>query len=192
LKGIVLLDRDGTLIEEVGYLSDPARLKEIPGAAESLRRLAREGYAIAVVSNQAGLAKGKISEDQSKAVHRAFVECFRSRGVEFDAIEYCPHHPEGIVERYRRTCRCRKPMPGLARRIMRRMALPASCRAWVVGDKMSDVSMGKRLSAETVLVATGYGGEESRAGELRGERPDAFLPSIREAAGWILSRGKMR
>ncbi|MBF8258333.1 MAG: D,D-heptose 1,7-bisphosphate phosphatase, partial [Actinobacteria bacterium] len=68
----------------------------------------------------------------------------------------------------------------------------ASCRAWVVGDKMSDVSMGKRLSAETVLVATGYGGEESRAGELRGERPDAFLPSIREAAGWILSRGKMR
>ena len=192
MKGIVLLDRDGTLIEEVGYLSDPARLKEIPGAAESLRRLAREGYAIAVVSNQAGLAKGKISEEQSKAVHRAFVEYFRSRGVEFDAVEYCPHHPEGIVERYRRTCRCRKPMPGLARRIMRRMALPASCRAWVVGDKMSDVSMGKRLSAETVLVATGYGGEESRAGELRGERPDAFLPSIREAAGWILSRGKMR
>ncbi|MBF8260133.1 MAG: gmhB, partial [Actinobacteria bacterium] len=157
MKGIVLLDRDGTLIEEVGYLSDPARLKEIPGAAESLRRLAREGYAIAVVSNQAGLAKGKISEEQSKAVHRAFVEYFRSRGVEFDAIEYCPHHPEGLVERYRRTCRCRKPMPGLARRIMRRMALPASCRAWVVGDKMSDVSMGKRLSAETVLVATGYG-----------------------------------
>ena len=192
MRGIVFLDRDGTLIEDVGYLSDPGRLREIPGATESLRRLAGEGFALAVVSNQAGLAKGKFREEQWKDVHRAFVEYFRSRGVEFAAVEYCPHHPEGSVLRYRKTCRCRKPMPGLARRVLRRMAIPPSCRSWVVGDKMSDISMGKRLGAETILVATGYGVEERRAGEPRGEVPDVFLPGIREAAEWILSGGKRK
>jgi len=190
LKGIVFLDRDGTLIEETGYLSDPALLREIPGAAESLGRLARGGYALAVVSNQAGIARGKFREDQMEAVHRAFVGYFRARGVEFDAVEYCPHHPEGVVDRYRRVCACRKPASGMAEKILQGLAVPAFCRIWVVGDKMSDILMGKRLRAETILVATGYGEEERKEGERLGERPDKFLPSIREAAAWILSRGK--
>lgn len=190
MKGIVFLDRDGTLIDEKEYLSDPALLKEIPGAAESLGRLAREGYALAVVSNQAGIARGKFLEDQLEAVHRAFVEHFRAGGVEFDAVEYCPHHPEGVVERYRRVCGCRKPASGMADKVLQRLGVPASCRIWVVGDKMSDILMGKRLRAETILVATGYGEEERLAGVRMGVRPDKFLPSIREAAAWILSRGK--
>lgn len=190
MKGIVFLDRDGTLIEDAGYLSDPSGVKEIPGAAESLKRLASEGYALAVVSNQAGIAKGKFRENQGKAVHQAFVRHFLSRGVSFDAVEYCFHHPEGIVDRYRKACVCRKPEAGLARRILKKLAIPPSCSLWVVGDKMSDISMGKRLRAETILVATGYGEEERIAGERRGEMPDAFLPSISEAVDWILSRGK--
>jgi D-glycero-D-manno-heptose 1,7-bisphosphate phosphatase len=189
LRGIVFLDRDGTLIEEKEYLSDPAMVKEIPGAAESLCRLAREGYALAVVSNQAGIARGRIREDQMEAVHRAFVDHFRAGGVEFDAVEYCPHHPEGVVERYRMSCGCRKPAPGMAEKVLRRLGVPASCRIWVVGDKMSDILMGKRLRAETILVATGYGGEERLDGVRAEVRPDKFLPSIREAAAWILSRG---
>jgi D-glycero-D-manno-heptose 1,7-bisphosphate phosphatase len=190
LKGIVFLDRDGTIIEEAGYLSDPALLKEIPHAAEALKCLARAGLALAVVSNQAGLAKGKFREDQMDAVHKAFVEYFRERGVEFAAVEYCPHHPEAIVERFRAVCGCRKPAPGMAEKILQRLGIPASYRIWVVGDKMSDIFMGKRLRAETILVATGYGERERAAGESAGERPDMFLPSIREAAEWILSRGK--
>ncbi|MBI5419406.1 MAG: HAD family hydrolase [Deltaproteobacteria bacterium] len=192
MKGVVFLDRDGTLIEEEGYLSDPARLREIPGAAESLKKLSEEGYALAVISNQAGLARGKFREDQMEAVHWAFVEHFRRRGVEFDGVEYCPHHPEGVVERYRMACGCRKPAPGMAEKILRRLGVPASCRIWVVGDKMSDILMGKRVQAETILVATGYGETERREGERRGERPDIFLPSIREATEWILSGGKAR
>ena len=190
MKGIVFLDRDGTLIEEVHYLSDPALLKEIPGAAEALKLLAEGGYALAVVSNQAGLAKGKFREEQWRAVHTAFVDHFLSRGVAFDAVEYCPHHPEGIVEPYRKACGCRKPEPGMAEKVLRGMSLPPSCRMWVVGDKMSDIRMGKRLRAGTILVATGYGEEERMEGEREGEGPDAFLPSIREAADWILSREK--
>jgi D-glycero-D-manno-heptose 1,7-bisphosphate phosphatase len=190
LNGIVFLDRDGTLIEDQGYLADPALVREIPGAAESLGCLARQGYVLAVVSNQAGLAKGKFREDQMEAVHRAFVEYFRARGVEFAAVEYCPHHPHGIVERYRMTCGCRKPASGMAENVLRRLGVSGSYGIWVVGDKMSDILMGKRLRAETILVATGYGEEELRAGERLGELPDKFLPSIREAAEWILTRGK--
>lgn len=192
MKGIVFLDRDGTLIEEKGYLSDPALLREIPGASESLARLSLAGCALAVVSNQAGLARGKFREDQMDAVHDAFVAYFRARGVLFDAVEYCPHHPEGIVERYRRACECRKPAPGMALGVLQRLGIPASCGIWVVGDKNSDILMGKRIGAVTILVATGYGEGERVAGERLGERPDIFLPSIREATDWILSEGKAK
>jgi D-glycero-D-manno-heptose 1,7-bisphosphate phosphatase len=189
MKGIVFLDRDGTLIEEKGYLSDPALLREIPGASESLARLSRAGFALAVVSNQAGLARGKFRKEQMDAVHDAFVAHFRARGVLFDAVEYCPHHPEGIVERYRQACECRKPAPGMALGVLQRLGIPASIGIWVVGDKISDILMGKRIGAVTIQVATGYGEGERVAGERLGERADIFLPGIREAADWILSGG---
>jgi D-glycero-D-manno-heptose 1,7-bisphosphate phosphatase len=192
VRGIVFLDRDGTLIEDRGYLSDPALLTEIPGAADSLGMLAREGFALAVVSNQAGLARGMFREDQMEAVHRAFVVHFRARGIEFAAVEYCPHHPEGVVERFRKVCSCRKPATGMAEKVLKRLGAPAPYRIWVVGDKMSDILMGKRLRAETILVATGYGVEAHRESDRLGERPDRYLPSIREAAEWIVSRGKVR
>lgn len=187
MNGIVFLDRDGTIIEDEGYLSDPARLREIPGAADSLRRLARGGYLIAVVSNQAGLARGKITREQMDAVHRAFVEHFRVRGVVFDGVEYCPHHPEGLVEEYRAICGCRKPGTGMADRILARLSVSASCRRWMVGDKMSDVIMGKGLGAATILVATGHGDLERLVMERHGLRADLYVPSIREAADRILS-----
>ncbi|MGB3095571.1 MAG: HAD family hydrolase [Candidatus Deferrimicrobiaceae bacterium] len=190
MKGIVFLDRDGTLIEETGYLSDPRKVKEIPEAAESLLRLSRKGFALAVVTNQAGLAKGKFGEEQREAVHRAFVELFRAKGVEFDAVEFCPHHPEGVVEKYRAACDCRKPSPGMAVKVLARLGKPPSYTMWIVGDKMSDILMGRNLQAKTVLVATGYGESERLEGERLGIRPDAFLPSIREVAEWILSEGK--
>jgi len=188
VKGIVFLDRDGTLIEEVGYLSDPAKVREIPGATESLARLARGGYLVAVVSNQAGLAKGKFGEREFEEVHREFLERFRAKGVRFDAVEYCPHHPEGIVKRFRASCACRKPGTGMAERILARLDVPAAWPRFAVGDKMTDIHMGKRLGARTVLVETGYGVEEQRAGERDGILPDAVVPGIREAVDWILAR----
>jgi len=190
MKGIVFLDRDGTLIEDVGYLSDPREVREIPGAAESLLRLLEEGFALAVVSNQAGLAKGKFGKEQGEAVHQAFVALFRAKGVEFDAVEYCPHHPDGSVEEYRAVCGCRKPSPGMAEKVLARLGKPASYTMWIVGDKMSDVLMGRSMKAKTILVATGYGLSERMEGERRGLVADVFLPSIREAAEWILSEGK--
>lgn len=190
MKGIVFFDRDGTLIEDTGYLSDPRDVKEIPGAAEGLCRLSREGYALAVVSNQAGLAKGKFGEEQMDAVHRAFVDLFRAGGVEFAAVEYCPHHPEGSVGKYRVACGCRKPSTGMAEKVLALLGKPVSYTIWVVGDKMTDILMGRKLRAKTILVATGYGESERVEGERSGLRPDLFVSGIREAVEWILSDGE--
>jgi D-glycero-D-manno-heptose 1,7-bisphosphate phosphatase len=189
LKGIVFLDRDGTLIEEVGYLRRPADVRILSGAAEALRRLASKGYLLAVASNQAGVARGKFTLAEKEAVHRRFVTAFRMEGVTFDAVEYCPHHPEGALPEYTRACSCRKPGTGMAETILRRLAVPESCPRWVVGDKISDVLFGIRLGARTVLVETGYGPSERREGERTGVAPDAILPGMREAARWILSGG---
>ena len=188
MRGIVFLDRDGTLIEEVGYLRDPSDVRILPGAAEALRVLSREGFLLAVVSNQAGMAKGIFTGAEMESVHRRFVSAFGAEGIVFDAVEYCPHHPEGAVETYRRVCGCRKPGTELAERILRRLRVPESCPRYVVGDKMSDVSMGIRLGAATVLVGTGYGIGEKASGDRAGIAPDVFLPGMREAAGWIVSR----
>jgi len=188
MKGIVFLDRDGTLIEEVGYPRDPSAVRILPGAAEALRLLSREGFLLAVVSNQAGIARGKITGEEMDAVHRRFVSAFAAEGVVFDAVEYCPHHPEGAVEAYRRACGCRKPGTGMAEAILLRLGVPDSCPRFMVGDKMSDVSMGVRLGAATVLVGTGYGNAEKASGEREGIAPDVFLPGMREAAGWIVAR----
>ena len=190
MRAIVFLDRDGTLIEEVGYLRDPTRMRGIPGAAEGLARLSREGLILAVVSNQAGLAKGIFGEDEFEAVHRAFVDLFRSQGVRFDDVEYCPHHPDGIVDRYRSSCGCRKPGTGMAERVLSRHGVPAEWPRFAVGDKMSDIVMGKRLGARTLLVQTGYGARERMAGERDGILPDAVVPGVREAAEWILGQGE--
>lgn len=189
MKGIVFLDRDGTLIEEVGYLRDPADVRILPGAAEALRKLAAKGYLLAVASNQSGLARGMFSRPEMEAVHRAFLAAFRKRRVSFDAVEYCPHHPEGTLPEFRKTCSCRKPETGMAEAILRRLAVPDSCPRWVVGDKMTDILFGHRLGARTVLVGTGYGAEERKEGERSGVSPDVFVPGMREAAGWIVSEG---
>ena len=135
------------------------------------------------------LFRSKFTGEEMEAVHRRFVSAFGAEGIAFDAVEYCPHHPEGTVEAYRRPCGCRKPGTGLAEEILRRLNVPDSCPRFVVGDKMSDVSMGIRLGAATVLLGTGYGNAEKASAERAGIAPEVFLPGMREAAGWIVSYG---
>jgi histidinol-phosphate phosphatase family protein len=187
MPGIVFLDRDGTLIQEQDYLKDPDRVILIPGAAEGLRLLSGQRLILCVVSNQAGIARGKITESQLESVHDRYVSLFAEQGVTFDAIEYCPHHPEGSIDRYRQECDCRKPATGMAERILSRFSVPPSWSRWVVGDKMIDIEMGKRLGARTVLVSTGYGVEEAERCATCGILPNAFLSDIKEAASWIVA-----
>jgi D-glycero-D-manno-heptose 1,7-bisphosphate phosphatase len=152
----VFLDRDGTVINELGYLGDPARIDVYPWSAAAMRDLKAAGFALVVVTNQAGVARGYFDEATVRAVNGRLDALLRAEGVEVDGYYYCPHHPEGVVERYRCTCRCRKPAPGMVEDAVRDLGLDAA-RSWVVGDTWLDVGLAVRSGARGILVRTGHG-----------------------------------
>jgi D-glycero-D-manno-heptose 1,7-bisphosphate phosphatase len=153
----VFLDRDGTLVVERYYLADPDQVELVPGAAAALRALAAAGYALVVVTNQSGIARGLYGEAEFRAVQRRIEELLRREGIELDGVYHCPHHPD-----YTGPCECRKPAPGLYRRAARELGLDL-CRSVCVGDRLKDVLPARELGCRAaILVRTGYGEEEAR------------------------------
>ena len=138
----LFLDRDGTLIVDVGYPKDPADVEAIPGAFEALCRL-QENWALVVVSNQSGIGRGMITEAQAKAVHERFVALFAAEGVRFSGSYYCPHAPEAA-------CACRKPAPGLLHDAARELDLDLA-QSVMLGDKPSDLEAGRAAGCLQVL-----------------------------------------
>lgn len=184
---LVFLDRDGTLIEERGFLSDPRGVRLVRGAAGAVERLNRAGWAVVIVTNQSGVARGYYSLRQMRAVNRRVVDLLRQKGAVIDAVEFCPHHPEAKRRIYRRNCSCRKPEPGMALRAARRLGIPLrGCVA--VGDRLADVELAGRLKGAGVLVLTGYGKEHRALAEKRGLRPAAVVRDLPAAVDWILRR----
>jgi histidinol-phosphate phosphatase family protein len=130
------------LIVDVGYPRDPAQVELIAGAANALRRL-QQDWALVVVSNQSGIARGTISEAEATAVHARFVALFAAEGVTFAGFYYCPHAPEA-------SCACRKPAPGMLRDAERELALDLA-RSVMVGDKPSDLEAGRAAGCARVV-----------------------------------------
>jgi D-glycero-D-manno-heptose 1,7-bisphosphate phosphatase len=142
---VVVLDRDGTLVIDREYLSDPAGLEFMPGAAEGLRQFHDLGYRLVVATNQSGIGRGFFSEDQLHAVHERLDAMVRAAGAQLAGIYYCPHAPDA-------GCSCRKPETGLLLRAARELGFEPSA-AIVIGDKPSDVEFGQRAGATTILLA---------------------------------------
>lgn len=180
----VFLDRDGTLLEEANYIAEIERLAFFPYTADAVRLLNRAGFAVVVITNQAGIARGIVEEAFVGVAHAAISARLAEGGARVDAYYYCPHHPEGIVEAFRRTCDCRKPQPGMLRRAAEDLDLdlPAS---FIVGDKLTDVQAGHAVGARGVLVRTGYGRKEEALPGRRVE-PDAIADNLMGAVSWIL------
>ena len=153
MKGrrLVALDRDGTIVVERNYLSDPDQVELIPGAAEGLRRLRGMGLGLAVVTNQSGIGRGLFDTTRLDLIHRRMSELLEAEGIRLDGIYYCPHTPED-------DCGCRKPRTGLLERASKELGLDLET-AFVVGDKPVDVELGRRVGATTFLVRSGYGAE---------------------------------
>ena len=184
MRRAVFLDRDGTLAEEAGYLSSLDRLHLFPYAADAVRLLNRADFAVVVITNQAGIARGIIKEAFIGEVHSHIADVFAKGGARIDGFYYCPHHPDGIIEKYRGACDCRKPQPGMLRRAAADLDLdlPAS---FVVGDKLLDVEVGHAVGARGVLVRTGYGKGEAGLRSSRVE-PAAVADNLMGAVAWIL------
>ena len=179
----VFLDKDGTLIEDVPYNVDPARIRLAACAPQGLRRLHEAGYLIVVVSNQSGVARGLFPERGLRGVEARLRELLAEHDVPLAGFYYCPHHPEGVVAQYAVECDCRKPAPGMILRAARDLHLDLA-RSWFIGDILNDVEAGRRAGCRTILLDNGNETEW----ELSRERlPDCVVSDIRDAAGVILS-----
>jgi D-glycero-D-manno-heptose 1,7-bisphosphate phosphatase len=152
----VFLDRDGTLIEEVGYLDRLDDIAFFPDSVDAVRLLNRAGFTVVVVTNQSGVARGLYDERFVAAAHERISKVLERGGAAVDAFYYCPHHPEAVVDAYRQVCDCRKPKPGLLRRAAADHDLDLR-RSFVVGDRGDDLQAGLAVGASSVLVRTGYG-----------------------------------
>lgn len=184
----VFLDRDGTLIVDTHYPTDPDAVELIPGVPEALRILRSLGYRLVVVTNQSGLARGKITPEQYRAVAARVDRELERAGASVDATHYCPCHPE-----YSGPCPCRKPATGMHREAARELGLDLA-RSWYVGDKSSDVLPVLETGGRGLLVRTGYGAETEASGTLPDgvEVVDDLLDAARAIKAHDEARGPLR
>jgi lipopolysaccharide heptosyltransferase II len=152
----IFLDRDGTLLDLVPYLHDPAQVRLVPGAAEALRAARQAGFALVVVTNQSGIARGLFREEDVTRVHARVQEALAPAGVAIDRFYHCPHHPD-----FTGPCDCRKPEPGLYRRAAAELGLDLQ-RSFAIGDTVEDLQAAQRAGCRPILVRTGYGAQAER------------------------------
>ncbi len=184
----VFLDRDGTVNAEVGYLSDLNQLKLLPGAGEAIRRLNAAGLKVVLVTNQSGVARGYFTESFVRETHALLGQMLQKEGARFDGVYYCPHHPQAGNSHYTTACDCRKPGTGLIDRAALDLAIDVKM-SFVVGDKWSDVELGQRAGARSILVRSGFATDDPgnpRPGHL--SDPDFIAYTITEAVDWILQQ----
>ena len=184
MRRAVFLDRDGTLLEEANYVSTVERLVFFPFSVDAVRLLNRADFAVVVVTNQAGIARGIVEESFVAEAHAFITARLAEGGAHVDAYYYCPHHPKGIVEEYRRACDCRKPQPGMLKKAAADLGIDLT-RSFIVGDKVHDLEAGRAVGARGVLVRTGYGRKEEALPDRRVE-PDATVDNLMGAVSWIL------
>ena len=184
MKSAVFLDRDGTMIEDVGYLDAIARVVFYPWTIDSIRAMNRAGLLVVVVTNQSGVARGILDEALVEATHQHLAATLEAGGARVDGYYYCPHHPRGTVAPFARECDCRKPARGLIDRAATDLGIDPA-RSFVVGDKWSDVQLGRAVGARAILVRTGGGAVEERR-PLAGLSADAIVDNLAAAASWIL------
>ncbi len=186
----VFLDRDGTIIEEVGYLNRLDRVRFFPWTIDAIRSLNEAGLLVVVVTNQAGVAQGYYDEAFVRETHSHIDGRIRAGRARVDGFYYCPHHPSAKVEAYRRACECRKPGTGMLRQAGRDLDLDLT-RSYVVGDRWGDVELGHAAGAKSVIVTTGYASAQDfrPAGAAS---PDLVCDTLAAAAGWIIGDARSR
>ena len=169
----------------MGYINHLCRFKLLAGAAEAIKLLNDAEIPVVVISNQSGLARGYFPEELLVAVHEKMDRLLAEKGAHVDGIYYCPHHPEGVIEKFRRKCACRKPGTGLLLKASGELDIDLS-RSYVVGDKISDIQLAHNAGCTGIMVRTGYGSKELDAYPEHIPAPHRVCRDIQEAAMWIL------
>lgn len=181
MKKAIFLDKDGTLITDVPYNVDPAKISLYPDAGPALRQWQELGFALIVVSNQAGVARGYFLEEALGPVVDTLRDRLRPYGVTLTDFYYCPHYPTGSVAAYARECDCRKPQPGMIRRAAQEHDIDLNA-SWMVGDILNDAEAGNRAGCRTLLIDRGNE-TEWLPGPFR--TPTARVANLEEAADFV-------
>ncbi|HNU86153.1 MAG TPA: HAD family hydrolase [Syntrophales bacterium] len=176
----VFLDRDGTISEEVNYLSRMEQLRLYPQTLEAIRLITDAGMKAVVVTNQSGIARGYFTEDFVRSVHDRINELLRAGGARIDGFYVCPHHPVYGNGIYKQDCDCRKPKPGLLLQAAAELDIDLA-RSYMVGDMLKDIEAGKNAGAKGVLVRTGYG-----VNIVRTDMPAYIAEDVLDAVQWIM------
>jgi D-glycero-D-manno-heptose 1,7-bisphosphate phosphatase len=182
----VFLDRDGTIIEDAGYLRDPAGVRLLPGVAQAIRQLNEHGLIVVVATNQSGIARGLLTLDQYRATERRVDQLLTLQGARLDAHYFCPHVPE-----LSGPCDCRKPGSLLYRQAAERFGIDLP-RSWWVGDRVRDLLPAESFGARGILVLTGAGESEASDERAKGfekvrDLADAVAVILRPAPSQVRS-----
>lgn len=173
----ILLDRDGTIIVDHGYVGSVDRVEFIDGSPEAIATFNRAGIPVAVVTNQAGIARGMYGIDDVAKVHGYIAKRLNECGAHIDLFLYCPYHPDGVVEAFARTSEDRKPGPGMARAAQAALNLDLTA-SWVVGDRPEDIGLATAVGASAIYLGSDIS-----------DRPGVWsFPSLAAAAPFILER----
>lgn len=185
MKPAVFLDRDGTMIYEVGYLASRDDLRWFPWTIEAIRLLNRAGFLVFVVTNQGGIGLGYYPEQFVIDTHAEMAATLSRAGVRVDGWFYCPHHPRAVIEGLTGPCVCRKPGRGMIDQAAAQHAIDLP-RSFAIGDRPSDVALGPAFGGRGIMLRTGHG--EDELAHAHGVVPDAafIAADLMEATSWIL------
>ncbi len=172
----IFFDRDGTLINDPGYLNHPDQVQLLDGAAEALKELRGLSYKTVVVSNQSGVARGIVTEEMLGRIHDRLRELLAAKGASLDKVYYCPYHPDGVIDQYRKDSDWRKPGPGMLLAAAREMDIDLT-KSWMIGDNERDVEAGRNAGCKTILISP----TRSESGYPEKSRPDHVAVNMREA-----------
>lgn len=181
----IFIDRDGTLNEDIGYVSSPDQLVVYPWAAEAVRLINNSGCKAIVITNQSGIARGMYTEDVLARIHVRMINELSRKGARIDAVYYCPHHPAVGEPPYRGACECRKPRTGMLDAASREHSIDLA-RSFVIGDKASDIDLAENAGARGSLVLTGYGKETVTHPDRWPCKPAFVADNLLEAVRQIL------
>ncbi|MBU0980350.1 MAG: HAD family hydrolase [Nanoarchaeota archaeon] len=174
----VFLDRDGTIIEDKGFLSKKEEIMFLPNSIGGLKMLASLGLKLVIITTQSGIARGYFTEEDLHKLNEHLLAELKKHGIEIDRIYYCPHHPVHGKGKYKKKCRCRKPDTGMIEQAQQELDIDLA-KSYLIGDKSIDIQMGMNAGVKTILVKTGYAGKEEGFTEVE---PDYVVEDLLEAA----------
>lgn len=181
---IIFLDRDGTINKEDGYITKPDQIRLYDGTITALKMLREMGYRIVIVSNQAGVGRGLLTEAALREVNAALLDILKAHGIEIERLYYCPHHPDAIVPEYKKDCECRKPKIGMIMRAAQELGVNVE-GAYMIGDKLTDMELAYNFGGRGILLLTGYGNEELKKLNPQKHNPAYIGKDILDAVNWI-------